>query len=212
MTQDHPTVLWEPSAERKAQANLTRFMQEANSQWGGLLHEHGVPGIYRAQNNGKVYMTMKAEPHQGLGVSQYTWCTSPLRRMVDLINQRQIIAVLQNNPPPYPKGSETLSTAMRDFDLAYNAYHEFQTRMERYWCLKYIEQEGLNELSGTVIRDNLVRLDGMPYITKVPSLPELAIGARVQLEVRHLDFLEIQLDARFKSTEDAKLLAGMASV
>ena len=191
---------------------VSELMIEANSQWGGLLHEHGVPGIYRAQNNGKVYMTMKAEPHQGLGVSQYTWCTSPLRRMVDLINQRQIIAVLQNNPPPYPKGSETLSTAMRDFDLAYNAYHEFQTRMERYWCLKYIEQEGLNELSGTVIRDNLVRLDGMPYITKVPSLPELAIGARVQLEVRHLDFLEIQLDARFKSTEDAKLLAGMASV
>ena len=101
---------------------------------------------------------------------------------------------------------------MREFDLAYNAYHEFQNRMERYWCLRYIQQEGLSEISGTVIRDNLVRLDGMPYITKVPSLPELAIGARVQLEVRHLDFLEIQLDARFKSTEDAKLPAGMASV
>lgn len=178
---------------------VSELMIEANSQWGALLHEHGVPGIYRAQNNGKVYMTMKAEPHQGLGVSQYTWCTSPLRRMVDLINQRQIIAILQNDPPPYPKGSETLGIAMREFDLAYNAYHEFQNRMERYWCLKYIEQEGLNELSGTVIRDNLVRLDGMPYITKVPSLPELAVGTRVQLEVRNLDFLEIQLDARFKT-------------
>lgn len=192
---------------------VSELMIEANSQWGALLHEHGVPGIYRAQNNGKVYMTVKAEPHQGLGVSQYTWCTSPLRRMVDLINQRQIMAILQNDPLPYPKGSETLTTAMREFDLAYNAYHEFQSRMERYWCLKYIQQEGLSEIGGTVIRDNLVRLDGMPYITKVPSLPEPAVGARVQLEVRNMDFLEIQLDARFKAVivDDASSSARTAA-
>jgi exoribonuclease-2 len=178
---------------------VAELMIEANSQWGALLHEHGVPGIYRAQNNGKVYMTMKAEPHQGLGVSQYTWCTSPLRRMVDLVNQRQIIAILQNAEVPYSRGSDLLGTVMRDFDLAYNAYHEFQHRMERYWCLQYIRQEGLAEIGGTVLRENLVRLDDMPYITKVHSLPNLPGGSRVRLEVRGMDFLEIELDTRFKS-------------
>lgn len=178
---------------------VAELMIEANSQWGALLHAHSVPGIYRAQNNGKVYMTMKAEPHQGLGVAQYTWCTSPLRRMVDLVNQRQIIAVLQHAEAPYSRESDMLGTVMRDFDLAYNAYHEFQHRMERYWCLQYIRQEGLAEIGATVIRENLVRLDGMPYVTKIHSLPNLPTGSQVQLEIRGMDFLEIELDARFKA-------------
>jgi len=187
---------------------VAELMIEANSQWGALLHTHDVPGIYRAQNNGKVYMTMKAEPHQGLGVSQYTWCTSPLRRMVDLVNQRQIIAVLQNAPAPYSRKDETLSNIMRDFDIAYNTYHEFQHRMERYWCLQYIRQQGLTEIGATVVRENLVRLDGMPYITKVHSLPNLSAGAHVQLEIKRMDFLEIELETRFKSADAEPAIPG----
>jgi exoribonuclease-2 len=178
---------------------VAELMIEANSHWGGLLAEHGIPGIYRAQNGGKVYMTVKAEPHQGLGVAQYTWSTSPLRRAVDLINQRQIISVVQQRQPAYGQESEQLATAMRDFDLAYNAYGEFQTRMERYWCLQYLIQENMKETCGTVWRENLIRLDDMPYITKVHSMPELAVGTRVQLEIRRVDPLLMELDTRFKS-------------
>jgi exoribonuclease-2 len=180
---------------------VAELMIEANSQWGGLLAAHDIPGIYRAQNGGKVYMTVKAEPHQGLGVAQYAWSTSPLRRAVDLINQRQIISVIQNTEPAYPKNSEALTTAMRDFDLTYNAYNEFQTRMERYWCLQYLIQEGMTEVSATVWRENLVRLDGVPYMTKVHSLPELAAGTRVQLEIKRIDPLLMELDTRFKAAE-----------
>ncbi|HZV97642.1 MAG TPA: RNB domain-containing ribonuclease [Methylophilaceae bacterium] len=181
---------------------VAELMIEANSHWGGLLAQHDIPGIYRAQNGGKVYMTMKAEPHQGLGVAQYAWSTSPLRRAVDLINQRQIISVVQNTEPAYPKNSEILTTAMRDFDLTYNAYNEFQTRMERYWCLQYLIQEEVKEISATVWRENLVRLDNMPYMTKVHSLPELASGTRVQLEIKRIDPLLMELDTRFKAAED----------
>lgn len=180
---------------------VAELMIEANSQWGGLLAAHDIPGIYRAQNGGKVYMTVKAEPHQGLGVAQYAWSTSPLRRAVDLINQRQIISVIQNIEPAYPRNSEALTTAMRDFDLTYNAYNEFQTRMERYWCLQYLIQEGLAEVSATVWRENLVRLDGVPYMTKVYSLPELAAGTHVQLEIKRIDPLLMELDTRFKAAD-----------
>ena len=180
---------------------VAELMIEANSQWGGLLAAHDIPGIYRAQNGGKVYMTVKAEPHQGLGVAQYAWSTSPLRRAVDLVNQRQIISVIQNTEPAYPKNSEALTTAMRDFDLTYNAYNEFQTRMERYWCLQYLIQEGMTEVSATVWRENLVRLDGVPYMTKVHSLPELAAGTHVQLEIKRIDPLLMELDTRFKAAE-----------
>lgn len=181
---------------------VAELMIYANAHWGGMLAEHNLPGIYRAQSAGKVYMTTNAEPHQGLGVAQYAWCTSPLRRAVDLINQRQLISLLQDAEPPYPKGSEALTDAMRNFDITYNAYNEFQTRMERYWCLQYLIQENVEEIVATVWRDNLVRLEGLPYITKVHNLPELASGTRVQLKVGRVDPLQMELESRFQQKLD----------
>lgn len=177
---------------------VAELMIEANSQWGALLAEHKLPGIYRAQNGGKVYMTTKAEGHQGLGVAQYAWSTSPLRRAVDLINQRQIIAAIQMTPPVYPPNSDVIVGHMRKFDLTYNAYNEFQTRMERFWCLQYLIQENISEIQATVWRENLVRLQALPYITKVPSLPELKAGTHVLLSVQRVDTLMMELHCQFK--------------
>ncbi len=176
---------------------VAELMIEANSQWGALLAAHQVPGLYRAQAGGKVYMTTKAEPHQGLGVAQYAWSTSPLRRAVDLINQRQIISVVQNTPPSYPANSEVLTTHMRHFELAYQSYSEFQLRMERYWCLQYLLQENSQEVHATVWRENLVRLDTPPYMTKVYGLPEMKPGTRIRLQVQEVDTLLMELRCKF---------------
>jgi exoribonuclease II len=176
---------------------VAELMIAANSQWGLLLAEHEVSGIYRAQNGGKVYMTTKAEGHQGLGVAQYAWCTSPLRRAVDLINQRQIISVLSMQPPVYAAHGDEIVGHMRNFDQTYNAYNEFQTRMERYWCLQYLVQENIQEVEATVWRENLVRLTGMPYMTKVHALPVLKPGSKVQLAVQKIDTLLMELECRF---------------
>ena len=176
---------------------VAELMIAANSQWGLLLAEHGVPGIYRAQNGGKVYMTTKAEGHQGLGVAQYAWCTSPLRRAVDLINQRQLISVLALQAPVYAANSDEIVGHMRNFDLTYNAYNEFQTRMERYWCLQYLLQEGITEIDATVWRENLVRLESLPYMTKVHSLPAMKPGSKVRLAVQKVDTLLMELECKF---------------
>jgi len=186
---------------------VAELMIEANNQWGALLASHEVPGLYRAQMGGRVYMTTKAEPHQGLGVAQYAWSTSPLRRAVDLINQRQIISVVQNTPPTYPQNSDALTMHMRNFELTYKAYSEFQSRMERYWCLQYLIQEGFldenkQEIHATVWRENLVRLDNMPYMTKVYGLPELKSGTRVSLHVQEIDTLMLDLRTKFVQVLD----------
>ncbi len=181
---------------------VAELMIEANSHWGGMLAEHKSPGIYRAQNGGKVYMTIKAEPHQGLGVAQYAWCTSPLRRAVDLVNQRQLIAAIQAQEA---QPANLLTDVMRQFDITYNAYNEFQTRMERYWCLQYLVQEKMEEVSATVWRENLVRLDTLPYITKVHSLPETPVGTRVRLQIKRIDTLLMELDTKFLHVEAASI-------
>jgi exoribonuclease-2 len=176
---------------------VAELMIEANNQWGALLAAHEVPGLYRAQTGGKVFMTTKAEPHQGLGVAQYAWSTSPLRRAVDLINQRQLISTVLNSEPPYTSNNDVLLGHMRNFELAHQAYNEFQTRMERYWCLQYLIQEAIENVHGFVWRDNLVRLDDMPYITKVYGLPELKAGTRVSLQIQEVDTLQMELRTKF---------------
>ncbi|MGV3581337.1 MAG: ribonuclease catalytic domain-containing protein [Methylophilus sp.] len=185
---------------------VAELMIEANSQWGGLLAEHGLPGIYRAQNGGKVYMTTKAEGHQGLGVKQYAWCTSPLRRAVDLINQRQLIAAIGYTEPVYLPGHDEIVGHIRNFDQTYNAYNEFQTRMERYWCLQYLVQENITEIDATVWRENLVRLESLPYVTKVHSLPELKAGTKVHLEVKKVDTLLMELECKFLGVNESPII------
>ena len=125
-----------------------------------------------------------------------------MRRAVDLVNQRQTIAVVQGREPVYASNDDELAMIMRHFDATYNAYSEFQSRMERYWCLQYLVQENIQEVSATVWRENLVRLDHTPYITKVFNLPELAVGTHVRLEIKKIDTLMMELDARFKALEE----------
>ncbi len=120
---------------------VAELMIFVNSEWGKLLAAHDVAGIYRTQNNGKVKMSTVPAPHQGLGVAQYMWSSSPLRRYVDFVNQRQIISLLRDEAPVYAKNDTALFTVMRDFDTAYTLYNEFQRNMERYWCLRWLLQE-----------------------------------------------------------------------
>lgn len=178
---------------------VSEWMIALNQHWGACLAEHSRVGIYRAQQNSKVYMTLRAEPHQGLGVAQYAWSSSPLRRAIDLFNQRQLLSIYQQVPAPYELQDAVLGGVMQQFDSVYQQYRDFQTRMERYWCLQYLQQTACQAIRGTLWRDNLVRLDGMPYVCKVNSLPALASGTRVNLQIQSVDTLQLQLQSRFIS-------------
>ncbi|KXS33540.1 MAG: putative exoribonuclease II [Candidatus Gallionella acididurans] len=199
---------------------VSELMILVNSEWGKHLVEHGFVGIYRTQQNGKVKMSTVAAPHQGLGVAQYMWSSSPLRRYVDMVNQRQIIAMLRDEEPAYPRNDPALYATMRDFDTMYTVYGEFQKGMERYWCLRWLLQEreklvalsptlsrvageGANEslreflVDAVVLRENLVKLTGIPLVFRVPSLPELPANTRVQLAVGEIDLLDLDIQSRF---------------
>ena len=181
---------------------VAELMIVANSTWGGLLAEKGVPAIYRAQTAGKVRMTTSPLPHDGLGVPQYAWSSSPLRRYVDLLNQWQLIACLRGENPHFTAKSDALFAAMRDFDLTYNAYAEFQRGMERYWCLRWLCQENVSQIEATVRRETLVKFDPLPLFERVPSLPELAAGQRVRLSIEAIDFLTLNLSCRYVASVD----------
>ncbi len=188
-------------SERKRGSPLDKIVSElmihANTEWAKQLSEKGFVAIYRSKNNGGVRQDTTPAPHQGLGVSQYAWTTSPLRRYIDLINQRQLIAMIQGTSPAYEQGNEELLIAMRDFDHTYDTYNDFQRTMERYWSLRWLLQENVASINGTVQRENWVKLDGLPLASRVPSLPEMPPGTRVALEISQVDLFELSFHARF---------------
>ncbi|MGE6211169.1 ribonuclease catalytic domain-containing protein [Comamonas aquatica] len=212
--QGHETV---SITVRKRGAPLDLIVAEAaivaNSTWGLMLAEYGVPGIYRSQASlapgVKVRMSTKALPHAGIGVKAYSWATSPLRRYTDLVNQWQIIACARHGAtaalaaPFKPKDAE-LFGIISSFDGAYSAYNGYQAGMERFWTLKYLEQNAITELDGAVIKDNgpngvLVRADSLPLVISVAGAQALPRGARVRVKLGEID--EITLDIHGTVTE-----------
>lgn len=189
---------------RRRGAPLDKLVSElmilANASWGELLAERDIAAIYRVQSTGKVRLSVHPEPHEGLGVSCYAWMTSPLRRYVDLVNQWQLAAALGARRAPFTRSSEALLAAMRAFEVTYARYDEHQRAMETYWCLRWLEQEGIAESDATVLRENLVRFAGLPLATRVPSLPELEPGTRVRLAVQEIDLLERTVSCVWRAT------------
>ncbi|HUR87634.1 MAG TPA: RNB domain-containing ribonuclease [Ramlibacter sp.] len=178
----------------------------ANSTWGTWLAELGVPAIYRSQASlapgVKVRMGTKALPHAGIGVKSYAWSTSPLRRYTDLLNQWQIIAAARHGrtaalaAPFKPKDAELFSI-ISAFDGAYTAYNGHQGAMERYWTLKYLQQQGMSEIVGTLFREGMVRADNIPLVLPVLGGNELPRGAHVRVKLGEIDLITLDVKGTF---------------
>lgn len=196
---------------RKRGAPLDKIVAElmifANSTWGKLMHDHGVPGIYRAQGGGQgwaarmqVRMLTHAAPHQGLGVDQYAWSTSPLRRYTDLVNQWQILACVKGGvtaplvAPFKPKDAD-LFAIVSAFDSAYAAYADFQSTMERFWCLRWLAQNDARQVDAVLLKDELLRLVDIPLVIPMTGVKH-ARGTQLKLELIGWDEVDLGVQAR----------------
>ncbi len=190
---------------------VSEAMILANSTWGLWLADVGVPGIYRSQASllpgVKVRMGTKALPHAGLGVKAYAWSTSPLRRYTDLVNQWQIIAAARHGrtaalaAPFKPKDAELFSI-ISAFDAAYSAYNGHQAGMERYWTLKYLQQQGVRELDATIFKEGLARADTLPLVLPVLGT-DLPRGSRVRVKLGDIDLITLDVSGTVLQRLDA---------
>jgi exoribonuclease-2 len=179
---------------------VSELMIHVNSTWGQTLAEKGAAGLYRVQAGGKVKMSTRPGEHQGLGLTHYLWSSSPLRRYSDLINQRQLLAVVAGETPPYAENDAELFATLVDFEATYSQYAEFQDRMEHYWCLRWLVQENITETTASVIRDNLVRFDRMPMIQRLADLPPQPPETGVRVAIARIDLLNATLECRYAGT------------
>ncbi len=186
---------------------VSELMIFTNVTWAASLVARKWPAMFRVQTGGKTRMSSIAGPHEGLNVPHYLWATSPLRRYADLLNHRQLMALVGNDEtsgatitPPYVNASAELLAAITDFDVTYSGYGEFQQQMEFYWCLRYIEQENIIKLTAHVIRENLVRFDRLPLVQRINDMPNQPPGMQVVLAVAEIDLFEPALHMRFIET------------
>ncbi len=193
-------------SERRRGAPLDTIVAEAmilaNNTWGGWLAELGVPGIYRSQASMapgiKVRMQTRPAPHAGMGVAHYTWATSPLRRYVDLVNQWQIIACARHGRTaalvaPFKPKDTALLAIISGFDAAYSAYNGFQNGIERYWTLRWLEQNDVTEIDCSVMKDGLVRADSLPLVLRAIGAEQMPRGAHVRVRLGRPDLLTLDI-------------------
>ena len=195
----------------------------ANSTWGQWLSDLGVPGIYRSQASllpgVKVRMGTKALPHAGIGVPCYAWSTSPLRRYTDLVNQWQIIACAQHGntaalAAPFKPKDVDLFSIISGFEAAYSSYNGYQSSMERFWTLQYLQQNAIVEVEATIFKSfegepPIARADNLPLVLPVTGSGNLPRGTRVLLRISGIDNISLDVHGQFiEVLQDAATLTG----
>ncbi|MFN3535768.1 MAG: RNB domain-containing ribonuclease, partial [Desulfatiglandales bacterium] len=155
-----------------------RIVQEAmilyNQLAAAYLVQGGIPALYRVQEGPMerlcetemdrilyvflqrrrlLPLTIGTEPgpHVPLGVSSYVQITSPIRRFLDLIVQRQISASLMGATPPYDQ------KALENIKARIEPILKEQERVRRasmtHWLLRYFHQNQGKTFHGLVLDD-----------------------------------------------------------
>ena len=75
--------------------------------------------------------------------------------------------------------------------------------MERYWTLKYLQQQGVRELDASVIKEGLARADSLPLVLPVLGASDLPRGARVRLKLGQIDLISLDVSGSVLHRLDA---------
>ena len=184
---------------------VAEWMIYCNSASGRLLADHGLPGLFRTQKGWgplRTRMQTTPGPHEGLGLEYYAWCTSPLRRYSDLVNQWQLIAIAKHGitakmVAPFPPRDAALMGIAADFEACYAAYGEYQDRLEKYWCLRWIAQD---ETSKRVfvrhLKEGMSRVEPIPLHLPVPELATHPRMTRAEVSITDVDLLQLTAGVR----------------
>ena len=194
---------------------VAEWMIYCNSASGRLLADHGLPGLFRTQKGWgplRTRMQTTPGPHEGLGLDYYAWCTSPLRRYSDLVNQWQLIALAKHGitakmVAPFPPRDASLMGIAADFEACYQAYGEYQDRLEKYWCLRWISQDTLpKQVFVRHLKEGSSRVEPIPLHLPVPELATHPRMTRAQVSISDVDLLQLSAAVRVLQIETPEVI------
>lgn len=199
---------------------VAEWMIYCNSASGRLLADHGVPGLFRTQKGWgplRTRMQTTPGPHEGLGLEYYAWCTSPLRRYSDLVNQLQLIAIAKHGitakmVAPFPPRDAALMGITADFEACYSAYGEYQDRLEKYWCLRWVSQDEVpKQVFVRHLKEGMSRVEPIPLHLPIPELATHPRMTRAEVSIADLDLLQLTAGVRVLHVETPEVPESDAS-
>ncbi len=178
---------------------VAELMIFVNSTWGRCSPTRSVAGLYRDAVGGQG-QDEHARRRSTRDWASRTTCGRARRCAATATSSTSgsCVAVVDGEKPPYADNDAGLFAALADFEATYAQYAEFQDRMEHYWCLRWLLQEGVTETDASVIRDNLVRFDRLPLV-HAPRRPAGAARptAAVRVGIGRVDLLAATLECRY---------------
>ena len=189
---------------------VAEWMIYCNSASGRLLADHGLPALFRTQKGWgplRTRMQTTPGPHEGLGLDYYAWSTSPLRRYSDLVNQWQLIALAKHGVTakmvaPFSPRDANLMGIAADFESCYQAYAEYQDRLEKYWCLRWIAQDSEpKKLFVRHLKEGMSRVELIPLHLPIPELATHPRMTRAEVIISDVDLLQLTAGVRVLQIE-----------
>ncbi|CAM3733826.1 ribonuclease catalytic domain-containing protein [Polynucleobacter antarcticus] len=200
---------------------VAEWMIYCNSAAGRLLADHGLPGLFRTQKGWgplRTRMQTTPGPHEGLGLDYYAWCTSPLRRYSDLVNQWQLIAIAKHGVTakmvaPFPPRDAALMGIAVDFESCYQAYGEYQDRLEKYWCLRWMMQDDQpKQVFVRHLKEGMSRVEPIPLHLPIPELATHTRMTRAEVSIADVDLLQLSAGVRVLQIETPVVIESDASL
>ncbi|MBU4573852.1 MAG: RNB domain-containing ribonuclease, partial [Desulfarculus sp.] len=142
----------------------------------------------------RVEITTKPGLHSSLGVHPYTHATSPIRRYLDLVMQRQIGSILCGGPPLY-SAKELEEVAMEVGPSVRRAMRVRQVR-QRYWLLQWLRQRQDQPQPAVVMERQMRRwqllLTDIMMLVNIPirAGQDISPGQEVEVMVERVDPFE----------------------
>jgi exoribonuclease II len=194
---------------------VSEFMILMNWLSGRFLKERRVPAIFRSQSESiseearaldeddplfpiRAIKFLKSariglfpEPHLPLGLDVYVQITSPIRRYLDLVLQKQIIGELEGQGAAYT--DEELERLYTQVEVGIREKKMIERARERYWLLKYLKGFEGKEITGIVssLRETGVSVFLPEYVIEIPialtSDMVLTEGDKINLIVERVD-------------------------
>lgn len=211
--------------ESPSQITVSEWMIAANALAASFLAKRDIPSIFRSQGECKpetdftqseheifhIYrqrrlfaraeLDTRPKAHCALALPHYTTVTSPIRRYTDLVVQRQIKHLLAGQAQPYME--DELQQLIVKLGVVQSRIFFIQRRWNRYWILKYMEQEDKQILDAIILERNdryahLLLPDFLIEINApVPENSRLQAGQMTRVKLERInpreDILKVQL-------------------
>ncbi len=194
---------------------VSEFMILMNWLSGRFFKEKGIPAIFRSQGepvseeartldeNDPLFplraikflrsarIGLSPEPHLPIGLDVYVQITSPIRRYLDLVLQKQILGEIEGCGAPYT--DEELERLYPQVEVGIREKKMIERARERYWLLKYLKGFEGKEIMGIVssLREAGVSVYLPEYLLEiqVPLTSEMVLREedRINLTVQRVD-------------------------